>query len=137
MDRQAAYNAGVLGVLKQGTPSLRRSEAYPPGICSYAGDAGTFCTIGHLIRPLYRADIEGMPAAHLPGWLCRSLGLQSPDDRAFLQGLQEVHDLAADIARREPADLVDRRFVREFRRLAARFASAWDLWPDASARSGA
>lgn len=105
MDRQAVFNKVYAAVTAQGGPSINAN-----GCCSYRGENGRKCALGHLIPDaLYTTDMEGNGARALmrefPA-LARELGYEQQHaakcDGNFLQALQWAHDTAADAADADP-----------------------------------
>jgi hypothetical protein len=95
---QQTFNEVWEGLKSQGFARSRRS-----GSCSYRGDFGRKCAIGHLIPDaLYceSLDTEGKAVLDFADFELAKYGLEVSDTpdadstKSFLYALQEAHDLA-------------------------------------------
>lgn len=93
MNRQAAFEKAVIGVLKQDTIAVSAG-----GTCMYRNNEGHKCAVGQLIPEKPENEeafkvVGGVDNLLLqqPS-LVQQLGIENEDDREFLRNLQDAHD---------------------------------------------
>jgi hypothetical protein len=123
-DLQTIFNAGYLGVLKQGRPS-----ATPDGSCYYRHphDPAIRCALGHALtddkyRPEFENVIPSLNHHAEPDQrdLARTLGAETAEDADTLREFQRCHDAAT-------STFETLEFVEAFKFNAAVFARDHNL----------
>lgn len=97
--QQETFETVYRALLAQGEPSVTRDPKGEVQECSYRGDGGMKCAVGHLIPDAdYHGDLEGCRASNGhdahggtgPAVILRRLGHHV----ALCERLQDAHDLA-------------------------------------------
>jgi hypothetical protein len=96
LTKQEAFNIAARGIIDQGGPSVTFGQSYLGGThglprCSYRGDSGSKCAIGHLIPDQeYNDRFDSFPMSLVD--LCKIVENLKEMEISFLNLLQNAHD---------------------------------------------
>lgn len=96
-DRQAILESTTMAIVTQGGPSVEPTPDSYGLTCVYRSPSGRKCAIGHLIADeFYEPCLEGKTVTMIYQVIERSLQVKlCPEDIAFLNCLQQAHDVVA------------------------------------------